>query len=149
MLHIVAGFATSCDMGTLKPPREDLLSSRRVWGDVPLRHASTDSLLRYASKHIEGDGNMDETANLIPLLSISVALDLVQWLLGWATSLYRLSQFNNFPSDMKGVSQQCRPWICLTEGCPVVIQRHKVLPIRCCAFAKRSAEVVERGLGTP
>ena len=34
---------------------------------------------------------MDEAANFIPLLLISVTLDLVQWLLGCATSLYRLS----------------------------------------------------------
>lgn len=48
---------------------------------------------------------MDEAANFIPLLLISVTLDLVQWLLGCATSLYRLSLFSSFRDMRKSVLQ--------------------------------------------
>ena len=60
-----------------------------------------------AFKHVFGRGgdDMDGAANLVPLLSISAALDLVQLLLERATSLYRLSHSDTFRQVRKGELQ--------------------------------------------
>ena len=62
-------------------------------------------LTHLAFKHVIGRGgdDLDGAANLVPLLSISAALDLVPLLLERATSLYRLSHSDNFRQLRKDV----------------------------------------------